>query len=173
MYKMLVIKEEGDTSQVNQVYDQQVAKDDKMHMRAAVDALSPALGLKMDQWYLITIAIDAQNQIKKDSWIDLFKKVNMHPQTRVPFVEWSKKLDDRGFLSAEKYFEKRTTMYDATLACWKQLNVEQPQSVMVTIWEIYRSTPANEKVWTRRNARKICEIGKCVQIARLFPHCKH
>jgi len=63
--KILVIKEEGDTSHVNQAYDQQVAKDDKTFMRTAVEALNPVLRQKMDQWYLIVIAIHAQNCIEK------------------------------------------------------------------------------------------------------------
>ena len=165
--KMLVIKEEGDTSQVNQAYDQQVAKDDKTHMRAAVDALSPALGMKMDQWYLIVIAIHAQNRIKKESWIDSFKKVNMHPHTRVPFNEWIKKLDERGFLSAEKFFEKRTTLYDAMPACWKRLTIELRQSVMVTIREIYRSAPADEKVWTKQNVLRLAKFVKLDDVFKL------
>ena len=43
-------------------------------MRAAADELSPDLGIKMDQWYLIPIVVHAQNRIKKESWIDSFKK---------------------------------------------------------------------------------------------------
>ena len=46
--KILVIKEEGDTSNVNQACDQQVVKDDKTTMHAAVDALAPTLGIKMN-----------------------------------------------------------------------------------------------------------------------------
>ena len=48
MHKMLFIKQEGGASQVNQAYDQKVANDDKIHMHAAVDALSLVIGLKME-----------------------------------------------------------------------------------------------------------------------------
>lgn len=37
-----VIKEEGDTSQVNQAYDQSVAKEDKKHISAASSSVSPS-----------------------------------------------------------------------------------------------------------------------------------
>ena len=48
-YKIIIIKEEGNTYHVNQAYDQQVEKYNKKLMRAAVDALSTDLGIKMDQ----------------------------------------------------------------------------------------------------------------------------
>ena len=64
-FKIMVIKEEGDKSHVCQAYDQQVAKDDKTHMRAALNMLNPALVQSMDQWYLIAIATNARDCIKK------------------------------------------------------------------------------------------------------------
>ena len=60
-FKIMVIKEEGDKSHVCQAYDQQVAKDDKTHMRATLNMLNHVLGKRMDQWYLIAIANNAQN----------------------------------------------------------------------------------------------------------------
>ena len=77
----MVIKEEVDTSHVCQAYDQQVAKDDKTYMRAALNVLNPVLSQSMYQWYLIYISVKAHNCIKKESWIDSLKKVNMHPHT--------------------------------------------------------------------------------------------
>ena len=78
----------------------------------------------MDQWYLIDIATNAQNCIKKESCIDSFKKVNMHHHTRSTFDVWIRKLDDSGFLSAKKFFEKRTTLYDAMPAFWNKIDVD-------------------------------------------------
>ena len=54
----------------------------------------------------------------------------MHPHTRSKFDLGIRKLDDRGFLSAKKFFEDRNTIYDAMPACWKKLDVDQRQSVM-------------------------------------------
>ena len=65
----------------------------------------------------------------------------MHPRIRSTFDMWIRKLDDRRFLSAEKFFEKRTTLYDAIPACWKKLDVDQCQAVMVIIRDDYNSTP--------------------------------
>ena len=41
-------------------------------MRLAIYAVDFALNGNMEQWYLIVIAIKAQNQIKKDAWINSF-----------------------------------------------------------------------------------------------------
>ena len=59
----------------------------------------------------------------------------MHPHTRSTFDVWIRKLDNCGFLSAEKFFEKRTTIYDAIPVCWNKLDVDQRQSVMGIIRE--------------------------------------
>ena len=81
-------------------------------MRADLNTLNPVFGQSMDQWYLIAVSINDQNCIKKESWIDSFKKVNMHPHTRSTFDVWIRKLDNHGFISAEKFFENRNTLYD-------------------------------------------------------------
>ena len=48
-FKIMVIKEEGDTSHVCQAYDQQVAKDDKTNMHADFNMLKPVIGKSMYQ----------------------------------------------------------------------------------------------------------------------------
>ena len=65
-YKIVIVKEEGDTSHMNKAYDRQVSKDHNTHICAAVHAISPDLGLKIDHWYLISMAIHDGNSIKKD-----------------------------------------------------------------------------------------------------------
>ena len=114
---ILIIKEEGDTSQVNQAYDQFVAKEDKKVMFKRLNCVQPILGQAMDQWYLIACAIDAQNSISSDVWIRSFERVNMHPQSRKPFDEWLRILETRGFLSAAKFFDNRHSIYDAMPSC--------------------------------------------------------
>jgi hypothetical protein len=114
-HKILVVKEEGDTSHVNQAYDQSVAKRDKALMRQNLELVRKSLGsVNIDQYYLIAVAIDAQKRVSKQSWIESFVKVNMHPKHRVSFDEWIETLDRRGLLvSGEKFFDKRTSLYDA------------------------------------------------------------
>ena len=164
----MVIKGEGDTSHVWQAYDQQVVKDDKTNMRAALNRLNPVLGQSMDQCYLITIDINAQNCINKDSWIDSFKNVNMNPHPCSTFDVWIRNLEDCGFISAEKFFETRTTLYDAMPACWKKLYFEQCQAVMGIIRDAYNSTPLNQNVCRKQN---ILSLARFVRIEDVFKLC--
>ena len=151
-HKILVMKEEADTSHVNQAYNQRVAKSEKMYMRSALQAVAPTVGRSMNQWILIAIAIDAQNVIKKEVWIDSFKKVNMHPHTRVSFDKWLEVLDKRGFLSAEQFFDNRNSLYDAMPACWKKLTLDHRQEVIQIIDDVYKSVPANKRYGQKATA---------------------
>jgi hypothetical protein len=89
----MVLKEEGDTSHLNQAYDQSAAKNDKARMRMNLDSICPHIGVRHDQWYLISIAIEALKKIKAAAWIESFTKVNLHPRHRVSFDVWLKKID--------------------------------------------------------------------------------
>ena len=166
-HQILIVKEEGDTSHVNQAYDQFVAKEDKRHMHMQLNTVRRPLGHAMDQWILISIAINAQNLVEKETWIASFKRVNMHPKYRVPFDEWIKILDTRGFLSAERYFTKRTSLYDAMPACWKRLSVEHRHGVLSTIRNIYATTSENEKVWTKVNVVRLAKYVKMDDVFKL------
>ena len=114
---------------------------------------------------MIAIAVNAQNCIKKESWIESFKKVNIHPHTRSNFDVWIRKLDDRGFISDEKFFEKSTTLYGAIPACWKEIYVDQPQAVMGIIRDAYNYTPSNQGVWRKQ---KILSLAIFVRLEYVF-----
>ena len=165
-HKIFIIKEEGDTSQVNQAYDQWVAKRDKSMMRDALNTVRGHLGCKMDQWYLIAVAVDALKKVGADPWIDSFKKVNMHPATRVSGEEWLKILDARGVLSAEKFFDKRTSLYDAMPAVWKKLQPEERHEVIAVIKQIYAKT-SDEPVWTKANVVQLAKYAPVDEVYKL------
>jgi hypothetical protein len=93
--KMLIVKEEGDTSQVNQAYDQNVAKADKLMIRSLLDNVRPSLKRVLTQFELIAICLHALKDTKADSWISSFKKVNMHPDYRISFREWLPRVETR------------------------------------------------------------------------------
>ena len=60
-----IIKKEGDTSQVNQAYDQSVAKEDKKVIRELLDILRSHQKLAvMKQETLIAVCIDALRKVK-------------------------------------------------------------------------------------------------------------
>ena len=92
-HKIFVVKEEGDTSAVNQPYDQSVAKADKANILDLLDQIRFKLGV-IDQWDLIGICCNALKKVGKDAWISFFKRVNLlHPDYRVDFVEWLMGID--------------------------------------------------------------------------------
>jgi len=151
-HKIQIVKEEGDTSQVNQSYDQNVAKKDKCYMRANLELIRRKLGKKVDQWSLIALAINAQLKVSKADWQGSHARVNTQPSTRVGFKEWIKRLDDRGVLSSgEKFFTKRTSLFDAMPACWVNMSVEHRHEVLTIIKGVYETAAlCDAKVdWTK------------------------
>ena len=94
--KILLVKEEGDTSHVCQAYDQKVAKDDKKSMRQSLAYLRESNKLTkgtIDGWLLIHVALAAVRELDPDSWVHSFDKVNLKPSTRVGFPEWIKRIE--------------------------------------------------------------------------------
>ena len=90
-HKILLLKEDGDTSHVCQLYDQKVAIDDKKSMRQSLAYLRQSNKLTkgtIDGWQLIHVALAAVRELDPDSWIYSANKVNLKPSTRVPFGEW-------------------------------------------------------------------------------------
>ena len=93
--KILLLKEEGDSSHVNQSYDQKVAIDDKKSMREALAFLRQTNKLvkgTIDGWALIHVGLAAVRELHPDSWSYSFNKVNLKPSTRVSFPEWIKRI---------------------------------------------------------------------------------
>lgn len=91
-HKILVIKEEGDTSQVCQAYDQEVAKEDKRITRELLEGYKFNVAHMINQWELIIIINEALNKVEKgDAWRNSFIRVNMCPSKRVRFTVWIEK----------------------------------------------------------------------------------
>ena len=88
-YKILIVKEEGDTSQMCQAYDQNVAKTDKRFTREMLDRFKFNVSNNVDQWELILVANAAFNETAKtNSWRTSFIKVNMCPSKAISPNEW-------------------------------------------------------------------------------------
>ncbi|GFH45620.1 hypothetical protein CTEN210_02094 [Chaetoceros tenuissimus] len=162
-HKIFVVKEEGESSQVNQAYDQNAAREDKTGMRESLNKVSRVYE-KIDQWKLTAIAITAQLRTTKETWITSFKRVNMHPSTRVSAEEWLKKLDEKGVLAGEKFFEKRTTLYDAMPAVWKDLAIQERQKILKIIKDAYDTAPADAEVWTKA---RVIQLAKYVPLSEI------
>ncbi len=89
--RILVIKEEGDTSQVSQVYDQMMAKSDKQITRAILDSYRHHIRKVINQFELIVLIHAALNSVDPMSWRRSFIRVNMCPSKHEPFVVWVNK----------------------------------------------------------------------------------
>ena len=94
-HKIILLKEEGDSSHVNQAYDQEVAKSDKRSMRDALGFLRSSNKLSkstIDGWQLIHVGLACCRELLPEVWVYSFKKVNLHPHHRVNFDEWCKRI---------------------------------------------------------------------------------
>lgn len=114
--KILLLKEEGDASHVNQAYDQEVAKKDKVSMRqslAHLRTISTITKNVVDGWSLIHVGLACVRELDKDSWVRSFQKVNLHPHHRLPFPEWCAKI--RQFLEGGANFNEETILDPYTL----------------------------------------------------------
>ncbi len=93
-HKFMLVKEEGDTSAVNQPYGQHVAKSDKRSIRELLDLCCFTLKI-ISQSDLIVICINALKKVSCAIWIASFKKVHLHPDHRISFIDWIKKIDEK------------------------------------------------------------------------------
>ena len=82
-----IVKEEVDTSQTCQSYDQLQAKENKSRMCPLVDIVASKSGV-INQWQLIILFLQASKKGKPSDWIVSFKIFNMHPKHRVKFSDW-------------------------------------------------------------------------------------
>ena len=68
-YRIMVVKEEGDSSQTNQAYDQLVAKEDKRIISEMIDHLrAHNKSILMNQKFLIGISIHAISLVEAKTW---------------------------------------------------------------------------------------------------------
>ena len=68
------MKEEGDTSQVNQAYDQSVAKEDKKLIEDTLDTCHSNCKLAiLNQGTIVSACIHALKKVKRESWMASFK----------------------------------------------------------------------------------------------------
>lgn len=95
--KILSIKEEGDSSQVNQAYDKEAARSDKRQQRQSLAYIRVLKGSNnfVDQWSLVHTGVAAIRYTKENGiiWINSFIAVNLHPKFRLSFEDWCKKIE--------------------------------------------------------------------------------
>ncbi len=123
-HKILVIKEEGDTSQVSQAYKQLVARSHKKITRALLDGYRFHAKGVINQFQIILIINAALNGTDPMSWLKSFVQVNMCPLKHVVlFPTWVKN-HKATVLAADRFFTNRSNLFDAMPALWQQLSEE-------------------------------------------------
>ena len=95
--KIKSVKEESNTSHINQAYDQLVAKNDKKIAKEALCDQRKIAAMRtgkkcIDQYALVLTGIRMVMETTPEIWISSFRKVNLDPLKRVPFNEWMKKI---------------------------------------------------------------------------------
>ena len=90
-HMIIVVKEEGDTSQVSQDYDQTVSKNNKKFTREMLDKYKLHTTHVMNQWELVFFINTTLENVPPKSWRDSLIKVNGFPSQRRPFKTWVKK----------------------------------------------------------------------------------
>ena len=74
--KILTVKEEVDTTHTCQAYDDKVAKSDKRHYQAAINAIKNTTfhysAIILDQYSIVAVSLYAIRMCTQDIWIQSF-----------------------------------------------------------------------------------------------------
>jgi hypothetical protein len=156
--KIELVKEEGDSSQTNQAYDQQVAKEDKKHVNNALDTIRGTRKLAagvMKRETIVGACIHALSKVKPETWSSSFKKVNLHPHHRVEFTEWCKKIESK-LKTGDLFFKNRVGLFDAMPAFWKKMPEGHRHATVALIDSFYKeAVQQNSDPWTTDNIMKL------------------
>ena len=138
-------------------------------MKRALQLVRRKLKSRIDQWSLIAIAIEAQLKVTKEDWISSHSRVNTQPSSRVSFDTFIKSLDARGLLlSGEKFFEKRTSLFDAMPAFWHKLEIEERQNILSIIKGVYNSAVDDEPIcWQKEVVVKLAQYVSIKEVYKL------
>ena len=159
--KIRVVKEEAGTSHVNQPYDQGQAKADKRAARQLLDLARARVSSHIDQWQLCAILCVALKHLPEQIWVKSFRKVNLHPDYRVSFKEWLKKIDSHVTTGDTAYTRSNEdSIYDAMPAFWKAMKVEERQKVLQRIKTL--TNEVGQQMWLDKT--HILSLSECVPL---------
>jgi hypothetical protein len=118
-YKIHCAKEERDSSDTDQAYNQLVAKADKRILRESPDKAGGRIYGIINQKVMIGLVIrNFLSQVPSKTWVESFVAVNLHPDGRILFEEWLKKIDSK-IQTGERFFKVRNrSLFDAMSALW-------------------------------------------------------
>lgn len=152
-YNIALLVEDGNTSQTNQAFDQQKAKKDKRNMRNLLDVTRSILNVQLDQWKLIACCIVALKRSTRSTCSNSFIHVNLHPDHRLLFVDWIKKIESQ-LVTGEYFFKCQTNLYDSLPQFWKQMSVDDRISVVNSIDGFYK---LDKPTWSKDSINQLLE----------------
>ena len=137
--KCISLKEEGDSSHVNQAYDKFVAKGDKKSACDSLNFLRSAryrIGHGMDQWSLVHVVLQCVKGTSADTWTNSFKACNLDPRTRVDFKAWCDRISQ--YLLAGQTFKKEENVtvgdvFAMMPSFWKGMEVSERKEIQEII----------------------------------------
>jgi len=141
-HKVISLKEEPDSSSICQAYDKYAAKSDKSVQRINLALLRKIFNEGtidiIDQWKLLHCAIAAVQFTDKHPkiWINSFIAVNLHPEYRVSFEDWCKRIEP--FMQASDNFDLITQnssidLYTLLPAFWHGMTPAEKTSVVSVV----------------------------------------
>ena len=131
--KIRCVKEEGDSSHINQAYDKFVAKSDKLHQLEAANALKNASFITkgvLDQWGLVHAALFAIRACKEETRIKSFCKVNLQPSTRTDFETFIKLIRESLEGGANFDHKMEEDKFDLLPDWWQAMDRMKKQAAM-------------------------------------------
>ena len=134
--KIICVKEEGDSSSVNQAYDKFVAKSDKKVHRQTLDVLREMAGANgiFNQWQMVQCGLSAIRATADNPniWINSFKAVNLHPKYQISFIDWCNKMSP--FMQPADSFDlvvqDNVDKYKLLPALWQAIPPEEKKTAV-------------------------------------------
>ncbi len=125
------------------------------------------------------MCIIALKKVKRESWIQSFRKVNLHPDFRVWFHEWLQKIQEK-IETGERFFkEHANSLFDALPAVWRNMSTVHRQKCIHIIDTMKADADSSESIWNcKENIRKLLKyvqmddvpkIRACYMVAKESP----
>ena len=136
--KMLVGKEEGDSSDVNQAYDRDAALSGKGGLREYLGFLRNATSVSrgiVDQWGLVHVMVQSILDCTAQIWETSYIKTNLHIKARVSFEMWLKRIQPHLQAGATFKFETLQEKYWLLPSLWHGMLPCERQAVIKVIDE--------------------------------------
>ena len=135
--KVLSLKEEGDSSHINQAYDRLVARSDKAINREALIWMQHDKTINahtIDQWDLLSCGLATVRHTRDNPsiWQASFRATNTKPSEMIPFIDWIKKIETH--LYASDSFDLRDVVrvdtYSLLPGFWQAFTPEEKRKAI-------------------------------------------